>query len=557
MNIPKYFNTLICKNRCRALFLREDSTMRKEQPRTHGKLGWSRLVAVVAIASAVFWGSLRPAHVAMAFVPPPPPYQDQVDSAVAAGRAWLLTQQAAGCWSSSGVTTGVTALAMLAIIHSVPTGYAGLDPASKAAVDAGTTCLLDHVITTPGVFAGTIDDGPGFLSTYNTSIAIWALSEVPSSAAIVSAIAGGRTWLIDNQRNCADPPGRADLGGNASNGGWFYENNSCGEFVEHSNSSFALQGLAASAGGIPPVTADLAQGYFTCLQRRPPPCGPSGFNPNDGGFIYSPGGPINGGSHTAASGSGTFALLLTGVALGDPRIVDAITFLDASLAFSRCTNNVHNNPPGTDLSPGTWNLLDNDTHYTVWANFKAHELAGIPPDLNNPSNYYFKLADCLTNEQAPDGHFPSADGREDDILATSFALLTLEKVAPGPIPGPTPIIHVRSNPTPRVREGGTAYFMVEADRVLMNPVTVKYLLSGNATLNSDYTLTPPALPPTPFQVTIPAGQVRTPVTLDAYQDGIRERRGESATMTIQPGIGYAVYNGRHPPFKTATIKILD
>lgn len=96
--------------------------------------------------------------------------------------------------------------------------------------------------------------------------------------------------------------------------------------------------------------------------------------------------------------------------------------------------------------------------------------------------------------------------------------------------------------------------MVEADRVLVNPVTVRYLLSGNAALNWDYTLTPFS---PPLQVTIPAGQVRTPVTLDAYQDGIRERRGESATMTIELGMGYAVYNGRHPPFKMATIKILD
>jgi hypothetical protein len=143
-----------------------------------------------------------------------------------------------------------------------------------------------------------------------------------------------------------------------------------------------------------------------------------------------------------------------------------------------------------------------------------------------------------------------------DLVVVANGIASDPTTFPPPIPGPTPIIHVRSNPTPRVREGGTAYFMVEADRVLVNPVTVTYALSGNATLNSDYTLTPTPLLP-PFQVTIPAGQVRTPVRLDAYQDGMRERRGESATMTIQPGMGYAVYNGRHPPFKMATIKILD
>lgn len=375
-------------------------------------------------------------------------FQDQVNRAVAAGSAWLVGQQGqpqplcfpppSTCWCSSGVTTGITALAMLAIIHSVPTGYLGLDPNSRNAVDAGTSCLLAHVITTRGPYFGTIADSIGdFLSNYNTSISIWALSEVPSSPAIAAAIARGRAWLLANQRNCNDPPGRADANppGNQNNGAWWYqgENPACQPNYEHSNSSFALQGLAVT-GGIPTglgSTADLAQGYFTCLQRRGQNCGNSGFDPDDGGFIYSHAlteGRVTG---TAASGSSTFALLLTLVAPVDQRIVDGIAFLDASLTYGGpCTNNNHSylpNPP--DLTMG-WSNSGHDTHYAVWANFKAHELAGIAPSLINPFNYYFKLASCLTNEQASDGHFPSADTREDDILATSFALLTLEKVTP-------------------------------------------------------------------------------------------------------------------------------
>jgi hypothetical protein len=124
---------------------------------------------------------------------------------------------------------------------------------------------------------------------------------------------------------------------------------------------------------------------------------------------------------------------------------------------------------------------------------------------------------------------------------------------PTPIPGPTPIIHVRATPT-RVREGNSATFYVEANRVLTAPVTVNYSLSGNATLYVDYTLTPP---PPPFQATIPAGQMRTPVVLDAIDDGETERRGETATMTIEPGAGYAVTTSRRPPTKKASIKIVD
>ncbi len=103
-----------------------------------------------------------------------------------------------------------------------------------------------------------------------------------------------------------------------------------------------------------------------------------------------------------------------------------------------------------------------------------------------------------------------------------------------------------------MHEGNSANFVVEADHVLTQSVTVNYSLSGSATYGDDYSLTPPCC-----QITIPAGQMRTPVTLDAFADGVRERGGETATMTIEPGPGYSVYNGRHPPFKTATIKILD
>jgi hypothetical protein len=109
-----------------------------------------------------------------------------------------------------------------------------------------------------------------------------------------------------------------------------------------------------------------------------------------------------------------------------------------------------------------------------------------------------------------------------------------------------------------VREGNSATFYVEANRVLTSQVTVNYLMSGNATLGLapgpgiDYDLNPPCC-----TATIPAGQIRTPVVLDAHDDGLSERRGETATMTIRPGAGYAVTTSRRPPTFKASIKILD
>jgi hypothetical protein len=118
--------------------------------------------------------------------------------------------------------------------------------------------------------------------------------------------------------------------------------------------------------------------------------------------------------------------------------------------------------------------------------------------------------------------------------------------------GVAPIIHVRSTPS-RAREGNSANFFVEANRVLTQSVVVNYSMSGNAILDDDYSLTPDCC-----QITVLAGQMRTPVVLDAFADGVRERRGETATMTLQPGPGYTlVTSTRRPPAKVASIKISD
>jgi len=379
-----------------------------------------RLAGVVV--SACLGAQLATAGVADAFVPPPPSYQDQVTAAVVKGRAFLATQQdAAGCWSSQGVTTGVTALALLSILNSEPGGYAALPAADKAVADKGAKCLLAHVQP-----SGTITDNPPNpgepLFTYETSTSIWALAGVPDPGA-PAAIAGGRNWLIANQWNDGTSQ-RADLGGDPRNGGWWYSGGNTSSFVEHSNSSFAVAGLDAT-GGLPPATANLAQGFFTCLQRLTT-CG-TAFGPMDGGFIYSAA-IQKGGTETSASGSGVLALILTGVGVPfmpnpDPRIVAGLAYLDQSLAIDPCNNLTHTANPLT----ANWVTSNTLIGYAEWANMKAHKLAGVPENLSDPNNYYFKLDNCITNVQQADGGFPES-GREDRILATAFSLLTLEGV---------------------------------------------------------------------------------------------------------------------------------
>jgi hypothetical protein len=62
---------------------------------------------------------------------------------------------------------------------------------------------------------------------------------------------------------------------------------------------------------------------------------------------------------------------------------------------------------------------------------------------------------------------------------------------------------------------------------------VNYSMSGKAREGSDYTLSG-----TPGQIMISAGQSSGSVTLSALIDNKKEKKGESAIMTLQPGSGY-------------------
>src|SRR5207244_497954 len=94
---------------------------------------------------------------------------------------------------------------------------------------------------------------------------------------------------------------------------------------------------------------------------------------------------------------------------------------------------------------------------------------------------------------------------------------------PTPTPGPTPSVSVSASPG-QIREGSTATYTITASRAVSQATTVKYSMSGKATLGSDYTLTG-----TGGQATIAAGQSSATVTLSAIKDNIKEK-AEPAIM---------------------------
>jgi hypothetical protein len=116
-----------------------------------------------------------------------------------------------------------------------------------------------------------------------------------------------------------------------------------------------------------------------------------------------------------------------------------------------------------------------------------------------------------------------------------------------PTPSATPTVHIFSNAA-AVTEGGIGTFTISRTPASDRPLTVFYMMAGNARLGTDYTLSG-----TPGEAVIPAGQSSINVILTALPDTANEK-AEKAKVTLRPNSAYRI------PAKTgksATIKITN
>jgi hypothetical protein len=135
---------------------------------------------------------------------------------------------------------------------------------------------------------------------------------------------------------------------------------------------------------------------------------------------------------------------------------------------------------------------------------------------------------------------------------------------PTPTPSATPTPSTTPTPTPagrrvivsaspaQVTEGqdSTITFSVRPAGTTHSALTVNYSVGGNATLNTDYTLSG-----TPGQVPIPATSDTATVTLHSLTDTVKEPNGEAAKIFVAPGTGYDVPT--QIDAKRATVIIVD
>ena len=116
--------------------------------------------------------------------------------------------------------------------------------------------------------------------------------------------------------------------------------------------------------------------------------------------------------------------------------------------------------------------------------------------------------------------------------------------SPTPTPTPTPTVSPTPTPPPStlsvslsvapstLQTGEEATFTVSTASPTSAAITVSYVMSGNAIMGTNYSLSG-----TPGQVTIQPGASSATITLTNLSAGFR---GKTATMTLTPGSGYSL-----------------
>lgn len=148
------------------------------------------------------------------------------------------------------------------------------------------------------------------------------------------------------------------------------------------------------------------------------------------------------------------------------------------------------------------------------------------------------------------------DLQAQSLIATTINPPTTPTPTPTPTPGTTPTPTVSPTATPsttptptatptgvkvvisanklQVREGNDVTITFTVKGATTHPAfNVNYSVAGNATLNTDYTLSG-----TPGVVTIPANALSASITLHSIADTVKEPNGEAAKIVLQPGTGY-------------------
>lgn len=333
------------------------------------------------------------------------------------GLNWLRnTQGTDGSWNLNGwAQTGTTCLAVTSFLNY------GISPN-----DLNVSNGLNYVLSRHN-----IDGSFGDYVTYETSLALIALSAArkagydPSTPDVDQYITDAMNWLLLNQNietNTAITPSSPYYGG------WNY-NGAYSGWSDLSNTQFAMIGLSIAETYLK-VPSHLknwqAAAIFVARCNNNATNNPQFYLKDDGGFIYQPQSTIRtstGDSYGSMTAAGVWALSLARMA-GVTQIdmqwgtIDSIAAIYSGLEWLQNHYSITQNPVNYGWGGNSF------TYYYFWSVAKAWEITNQTTVAGH--DWYVELTTNLANTQFANGRWFGTGDEEPDVLATEWALLSLE-----------------------------------------------------------------------------------------------------------------------------------
>ncbi len=389
------------------------------------------LVATLALVPAK--GLLSPDRAAAQ------PSQDEVRAAIAKGVAWLAgVQNPDGSWQWDWEPCSVTALAVKKLEHHAVDPKWGLglpspfDPANpyRANIEAGLAFLFDRCVGTMPIApqpAGDPDsDGDGIgvywgdaahHRTYATGISLMMICEaVELDRTVASGPLAG--WTYEQvARDTMDYAAFGQNDGGPERGAWGYHENFVG-WSDNSNAGYMTLGLGFAEApppegcgfAIPQFVKDELNIWIDYVQND------VNGDPDDGGSGYQhPDSWVN----ILKTGNLLQQMALVGDTEAAPRVQDALDYM------ARHWADPNEDPGWLGFAGGAANYQATFTAMKGFTSLGIHEFGDPPID------WQTDFETKLLADQLGDGSWPLCTWGS-PVLCTTWALLTLQKVAPPP-----------------------------------------------------------------------------------------------------------------------------
>ena len=362
----------------------------------------------------------------------------EINNAIVKGVTWLAAQQNStdGYWEDAGYQAGPTGLALIKLQErAFELGYTPFDPCYpyKQNVEKGLAYLFSQMSIIPisTQLHGNPDsegDGNGVSVhslTYETGIAMMAIAASRAPDRIVNSPGSPvNGWTYKKVlQNMVDYMAFGQNDSGNGRGGWIYDavdNGNGEEGSDNSNSGYAVSGLGYAEScdygfkcTVPQFVKDELKIWIDYIQTD--------GGDNDGGSGYN--GP-NDWVNILKTGNLVFQMTFAGMNSNDPNFQRALAYI------GRKWNDSSQDPgwgnPAYGSSPRCQAVYCTSNGFW-YSNINTIVVGG------NQRDWYADFADALVNTQQTAGCWPT-ETLGGPVLATEWALLTLEMKNSGPLP---------------------------------------------------------------------------------------------------------------------------